>query len=152
MKLGPLSRVAAALASALLLSACMTSPAPSTAGEPADRSAAVAGREGAIELAWQPPEDRLSGTPLRQSEIAGYRIYLGEEPGRYTRTVEVKDSARTQYVLRGLTPGETYYVALTTLDREGRESPKSAEVSIAAAPLSDTQLAESEQRETPPER
>jgi fibronectin type 3 domain-containing protein len=126
----------------LLLSGCAIPRDTPTAAT--DRAVAAKAQEGAIELDWQRPEDRMNGAPLGPTEIAGYRIYLGDAPDRYTRTIDVKDPTQTRYLLRGLEAGKEYYVAITTIDSAGRESPKSEDVALAAAPLTDTQFAESD--------
>lgn len=133
----PLAAVAALI---LLLGGCAPIRDTSTAAPPPDEQA-VATQEGVIELEWEPPQDRLDGVPLRQSEIAGYRIYVGETPGQHTRTIEIKNPVQTSYMLRGLQPGKEYYVAISTVDRQGQESPKSNEIEMAAAPVTDSQFA-----------
>jgi fibronectin type 3 domain-containing protein len=128
----------------LIASACANTPQPTPSNAtPSDRSMVADAKEGAIELNWEAPEDRVNGAPLRPTDIAGYRIYIGEAPGTHNRTVDIKDPQKTRHVVRGLEPGETYYIAITTIDREGRESPKSEEIDLAAAPLTDQQFAES---------
>ena len=136
--LAPLMAAAAALL--LLQGGCAPIQEGSTSLPPADERA-IARQEGVIELGWQPPQDRLDGAPLRRSEIAGYRIYVGETPGRHSRTIEIDDPEQTSYLLRGLQPGKEYYVAISTVDREGQESPKSDEIEMAAAPITDSQFA-----------
>lgn len=137
-------RVVAAASVLLIVSACANTPQPTPNNAvPSERSMVADAKEGAIELNWEAPEDRINGAPLRPTDIAGYRIYIGDAPGSHSRTVEVKDPQKTHHVVRGLEPGKTYYIALTTVDREGRESPKSEEIDLAAAPLTDQQFAES---------
>lgn len=128
---------------ALLLSACAQQPTHITTRASDDTTTRAQAREGVIELEWQAPSDRINGAPLQPSDIAGYRIYVGNAPGQYTRTVDIDDPQVTRYVLHGLKAGEEYYLAITTIDRQGRESPKSGEAHMAAAPLSETQTAES---------
>jgi cytochrome c oxidase assembly protein Cox11 len=85
-------------------------------------SAAIAA---SITLAWDPnpPED----------EVAGYVVYYGKTPGRYTGTVDVGNL--TTCTLAGLTPGVPYYIALTAYDASDTESDLSAEVSGIGTPV-----------------
>jgi hypothetical protein len=131
------------MSAALLLGGC-TIPSRTTATTPTERAAA---QEGALELEWQPPQNRLNGAPLPPSDIAGYRLYIGEKPGQPERVVDIDDPMRTHQLLRGLKPGEKYYVAITALDRQGQESPRSKEISLRAEPLTTTQIADAERRQ-----
>jgi hypothetical protein len=131
-----------AVGCALLLSACAQQPTHTTT-RVSDSAAQAQAGEGVIELEWQAPRDRINGTPLLNADIAGYRIYIGNAPGQYTRTVDIDNPQATRYVLQGLKAGEEYYLAITTIDRQGRESPKSGEAHMAAAPLGETQTAKS---------
>lgn len=133
------------------VSGCAMQPANS-ATQPAERAAAVEAREGAIELQWQAPKDRLNGTPLSPSEIAGYRIYIGDQPGHSQRVISVDNPRQTEQLLRGLKPGDKYYVAISTVDREGQESPKSGEISLVAAPITDQQIAKAERHQASSQR
>jgi fibronectin type 3 domain-containing protein len=78
-----------------------------------------------IVLSWQPAprnvHDTMINGPMR------YRIYLGRAPRDSETPGLVKETAATRYHLRGLDPG-TYYVAVTTLTRDGLESEYSEEV------------------------
>jgi hypothetical protein len=134
---------ATAISAALLLGGC-TIPSRTTGTTPTER---VPAQEGALELEWQPPQNRLNGAPLRPSDIAGYRLYIGEKPGQPERVVDVDDPMQTHQLLRGLKPGEKYYVAITAVDRQGQESPKSKEISLLAEPLTATQIANAERRQ-----
>lgn len=139
--------LAAVAAFALLLGGCAAIRDTSTPTSPPGEQAVAAQEEGVIELEWEPPQDRLDGAPLQQSEIAGYRIYVGEAPGQHTRTVEIENPRQTSYLLRGLQPGKEYYIAISTVDRRGQESPKSDEIEMAAAPATDSQFANPDSRQ-----
>ena len=71
-----------------------------------------------ITLAWDsnPPED----------EVVGYIIYYGTASGRYRWAVDIGNMA--SYDLTGLTPGVTFFIALTAYDRFDNESYFSNEV------------------------
>jgi hypothetical protein len=81
-----------------------------------------------INLSWVAPVEREDGTPISMSEIAGYRVYYGASQGNYTNEVEIADSNTMQVTLSNLTTG-TYYIAVTTIDTDGRESGFSQAVS-----------------------
>ncbi|MEN8159832.1 MAG: hypothetical protein ABFS41_07165 [Myxococcota bacterium] len=70
--------------------------------------------------------------------VAGFRLHLGPEPGRYTRTVDVgKPNADAEGVFRvriEVPDDEATFVAVTAYDGRGTESPFSNETVRAAAP------------------
>jgi hypothetical protein len=80
----------------------------------------------AVALAWDPnPEE----------EIAGYRVYYGEESRRYSARITLGKT--TACVVSDLPAGRTYYFAVTAWDAAGQESGYSEEAlhSIPAAPV-----------------
>ena len=83
----------------------------------------------ALNLSWVAPSEREDGAGLSLSEIAGFRIYYGVTSGDYSNTIDVDDHTATQAVLAGI-PSGTYYVAVTVVDVDGRESLYSDEVVI----------------------
>lgn len=132
-----------------LASGCAMQPAATTAAAPADERVEVASQEGAIALEWQLPRERLDGTPLSSSDIAGYRIYIGNRPGHTGRVIAIDDPQQTRVLLRGLKPGHRYHVAISTVDREGLESPRSTESRLVAAPITEEQVAAFERERSP---
>ncbi len=68
-------------------------------------------------LAW----NAVTSTPL-----SGYRVYVGEAPGLYTRTITVGTVPST--TVSSLTRGRTYYFAVAAYNSAG-QSPPSNEVS-----------------------
>ena len=80
-------------------------------------------------LNWTAPSEREDGTALALSEISGYRIYYGAVTGVYQEQIDVNDLTATQAELTGVPPG-TYYVVVTTIDTDGRESAYSSEVIV----------------------
>ncbi len=68
-------------------------------------------------LAW----NAVTGTP-----ITGYRLYVGEAPNNYTRTINVGNV--TSSTVSGLTVGRMYYFAVTAYNSAG-ESARSNMVS-----------------------
>jgi len=84
------------------------------------------GGGGSIRLAWDASPD---------SGVVSYRIYCGTQSGRYERYADLQPSAGgtgVSYTLCGLTPGQTYFIAVTARDSLGHESDFSNEVSGAA--------------------
>ena len=87
------------------------------------------GDSSSSDLSWVAPSEREDGTGLSLSEIAGFRIYYGAETGVYQNQLNVNDSSATQAVLASI-PSGTYFVVVTTVDTEGRESVFSSEVVV----------------------
>ena len=83
-----------------------------------------------LALSWVAPVEREDGTPITMAEIAGYRVYFGLNEGVYTNEVDVHGSDTMQVTLDRL-PAGTYYIVVTTIDMDGRES--SFSTSLVAA-------------------
>ncbi len=66
-----------------------------------------------------------------ETNIAGYRLYYGSSSGNYTQSVDV--GKVTQATIASLTPGATYYAAVTAYNTSAVEGAKSAEVVFTAA-------------------
>ena len=76
---------------------------------------------GSITLRWVAPVTREDETPIQLSEIAGYRIYYGTSPGVYPVQLNINDGSIVQTTLNDMAPGN-YYIVITTIDMDGRES------------------------------
>lgn len=74
-----------------------------------------------IALSWVAPVEREDGTPISMADIAGYRVYFGIREGEYTNEVDVHGSDNMQVSVDRLPTG-TYYIVVTTVDSDGRES------------------------------
>ena len=79
-------------------------------------------------VGWTAPSQREDGTGIALSEIANYNIYYGTESGDYQDKIIVEDSSADQAQV--VIPPGTYYVVVTTVDTDGRESSYSPEVVI----------------------
>ena len=79
-------------------------------------------------LLWDPPTTNVDGTPL--TDLAGFRVYRGTEPGVYTEIVDIPSPEVTTYTFQGL-PAGIHYFAVTAYDQAGNESDFSNEVSKA---------------------
>jgi len=77
-------------------------------------------------LSWVAPSEREDNTPISLSEIAGYRIYYGTTQGDYPNKIEINDASEDVADI-SLSQG-TYYVVITTVDMDGRESVFSEEI------------------------
>lgn len=76
-----------------------------------------------LKLAWDPSD----------SEVAGYKVYMGPSSRNYTSSVDVGN--QTDCTLTGLEDGKTYYIALTAYNREGIESEYSNEITSDGTPV-----------------
>lgn len=73
-------------------------------------------------LSWAAPSEREDGAALNLSEIGGYRIYYGTEAGVYSDSIDVNDPTATDFTVQGILPAGDYFVVMTTIDYNGRES------------------------------
>ena len=80
---------------------------------------------GNVTLRWDAPNENMDGSPL--TNLAGYKIYFGNNPGLYDRAVQIDNPSVTIYVLEELTSA-TYYFVATAFNTSGVESSFSSEV------------------------
>ena len=78
-----------------------------------------------VHIAWPP-----SISP----DVAGYRVYYGDQPGFYPNTVQVDGRFTSDAVIGGLEEGKTYFFAVTAYTADGRESRYSEEIKGSALP------------------
>ncbi len=64
-----------------------------------------------------------------ESDLAGYRIYVGTRSGSYGVVGPFEVTNSTSFTIPNLPTGTTYYFAVSAFDKSGNESAKSAEVS-----------------------
>ena len=64
-----------------------------------------------------------------ESDLAGYRIYVGTRSGNYGFAGPFEVTNRTNFTIQNLPVGATYFFAVSAFDKSGNESAKSAEVS-----------------------
>ena len=69
----------------------------------------------------------LTWTANTETDLAGYNVYMGTQPGTYGAPVSV--GTATTYTIGNLTGGVTYYFVVTALNNAGVESLHSTEVS-----------------------
>jgi len=80
---------------------------------------------GSVTLEWMPPQSNTDGSTA--SDLAGYVIYWGTEPGRYDQQVRISNVGLTAYVVDSLPPA-AYYFSATAFNSAGIESDYSNEV------------------------
>jgi len=79
----------------------------------------VESSQGAATLNWVPPTVNADGTPL--TDLAGYTIRYGTNPGTLDQVIEIKNPGITSYVVESLAPA-TWYFAISSVNSEGVES------------------------------
>ncbi|MEM8984010.1 MAG: putative Ig domain-containing protein [Pseudomonadota bacterium] len=96
-----------------------------TTGLPSFTVEVVSTATGSMTLSWDAPTQNTDGSAL--TDLAGYRLYYGQQTGDYTDSVEIQNAGTNTYVIDELVPG-TYYIAATSVNSAGVESAYSAEV------------------------
>ena len=96
-----------------------------TASLPAFSIAVSMDALGSVTLEWMPPQSNTDGSSA--SDLAGYVIYWGTEPGEYDQQLRIDNVGLTAYVVDGLQPA-TYYFTATAFNAAGIESDYSNEV------------------------
>jgi hypothetical protein len=80
---------------------------------------------GSVTLEWLPPQSNTDGSVA--SDLSGYVIYWGTEPGAYDQQITIDNVGLTAYVVDNLRPA-TYYFTATAFNAAGIESDFSNEV------------------------
>lgn len=82
-----------------------------------------------VNLGWVPPVEREDNTPITEAEIAGYNVYYTDtKSGDYINSVFVAGGSTRSHVLQ-MSGATQYFIVVTAVDTEGRESQYSQEVS-----------------------
>jgi len=76
-------------------------------------------------LSWTPPTQNTDGTPLSLSDLTGYRVYHGTNPGSLSAYHDVEGANITTYEATRLATG-THYFAVTAVTTGRLESEMSA--------------------------
>ncbi len=74
---------------------------------------------GSATLSWTPPTQNTDGSPL--TDLAGYKIYYGNESGNYQTSIQINNPGIATYVVESLTPN-TYYFVSTAFNSNAVES------------------------------
>jgi hypothetical protein len=80
--------------------------------------------DGSLKLQWNEVTENADGTPI--TNLAGYKVYVGEEAGVYTRIETVGTVTETE--VDGLEVGKKYFIALTAFNSYNNQSGYSEEV------------------------
>jgi hypothetical protein len=81
----------------------------------------------AVTLNWAAPTQYENGSPF--VDLAGYRIFYGSAPGKYTKLVEIAPGTTSHNILS--LPATTHYFSISAYNHEGVESALSNEVAIS---------------------
>jgi type IV pilus biogenesis protein CpaD/CtpE len=103
------------LAILALLSACGSSDSSSSQSAPHNSDL-----NENVTLRWTAPTTRSDGTYLESSDLAGYRIYMGNSSNNLSPLVDLNDSNITEYLVANLSAG-SYYFAISAYDTDGQE-------------------------------
>jgi Putative Ig domain len=79
--------------------------------------------EGSVTLTWLPPTQNADGSPL--TDLAGYRIYVGQNPGHFSRVITLNNPGLSAYVVENLAP-DKWFFTMTSVNSRGQESRRSA--------------------------
>jgi len=93
---------------------------------PAFELAVTQTASGMVTLSWLPPTQNDDGSSLK--DLAGYRIYVGQDPAALTRVIVLNNAGLTRYVVDNLSPS-IWHFAMTSFNRKGQESSRSTTVS-----------------------
>ncbi len=82
---------------------------------------------GGMTLSWKAPVERSDGSALKPNEIAAYRIYYSKTKGQYRYADSFRIDSRggtvdSASIPANLLGASRYYLVMTTVDADGRES------------------------------
>jgi len=80
---------------------------------------------GAALVSWTPPTENTDNSAL--TDLAGFKIYYGNNPGDYDKTITIDNPGLTSYMVENLATSDWYFV-MTAFNISGVESSYSAEV------------------------
>lgn len=80
-----------------------------------------------VVLTWDPPSGNEDGSPV--TDLAGYRVYHGTEPGVYSSVTDV--GAQLQHIFESIPAGSNFF-AVSAYDAAGNESALSNELVVTA--------------------
>lgn len=88
---------------------------------------------------------KITWQPNREPDLAGYFVYYGVQTGFYNYRLAA--GRQTNYTIRDLKPGATYFIAVTAIDTAGNESAfsKQIRVRMPEAPGEDNAVPEKHQ-------
>lgn len=83
---------------------------------------------GTVVLSWKAPSLNTDDTPL--NDLASYRVHYGNTSGIYSKSVDV--GVVSNYTIKGLNSGTTYYFVVAAVNSSGVESDLSNEIAKSA--------------------
>ena len=86
------------------------------------------GNGNTITATWDRPTTYTDDTPLDVSQISGYVIYYGVQPGSYTTEIDIQDANTNNCVISNLPGDVTYYIVVTVKTIDGKQSNYSNEI------------------------
>ncbi len=89
----------------------------------------VTSGDASVSLSWDAPMENEDGTSL--TDLAGYRIYYGDEEGNYPSVIDIDNPSVSSHVVENLLP-KTYYFVATAYNSAGVESQHSNTVAKMA--------------------
>jgi len=87
---------------------------------PAFEIEVIQNADGTITISITAPTENTDGTTL--TDLAGYRVYVGESEGVYSREQQIDTAGISTYVIENLLPGGMYFIAATAVNTQGVES------------------------------
>ena len=81
-----------------------------------------------VHVTWQAPLINSDGSTL--TDLKGYRIVYGTQPGVYTNSVPVYGTGLVDYTIDNLQTGKKYYFSMVAVNAAGAESDYSQEVVV----------------------
>jgi hypothetical protein len=81
-----------------------------------------------VRVTWQAPSVNTDGSAL--TDLAGYRIVYGTQPGAYTNSVPVNGTGLLDYTVENLQSGQKYYFSMVAVNAAGAESDYAQEVAV----------------------
>ncbi|MCI0690945.1 T9SS type A sorting domain-containing protein [candidate division KSB1 bacterium] len=72
---------------------------------------------------------KITWQPNREPDLAGYFVYYAVQTGFYNYRLAA--GLQTEYTIRNLKPGATYFIAVTAVDTAGNESAFSEQVRVS---------------------
>lgn len=80
--------------------------------------------DGSLKMSWEPVTKNQDGSQCKN--LAGYKVYVGESAGNYTRTETLGTETITE--VDSLEVGKDYFIAITAFNTYNQESIKSKEI------------------------
>ena len=73
-------------------------------------------------LSWTAPVERENNAAIAMSEVAGFNVYYGSDVNNIDGVIEITDAYESELNLGAHLATGTWFVKITTVDSEGRES------------------------------